>query len=62
LPRAELQQAVTPALWSFMSESRRLRNQRIKCELGVRLRFPTVQDFLEKASVRNVKIGKEAGG
>ncbi|TFW16437.1 SDR family oxidoreductase [Duganella callida] len=48
LPRAELQQVVTPSLWSFMSESRRLRNQRIKRELGVRLRFPTVEDFLEK--------------
>ncbi len=42
LPRAELQQVVSPALLSFMSESRRLRNDRIKRELGVRLRYPTV--------------------
>jgi nucleoside-diphosphate-sugar epimerase len=46
LPRAELQQVVTPALLSFMSESRRLRNTRIKRELGVRLRYPTVADLL----------------
>ncbi|WP_202414345.1 SDR family oxidoreductase [Duganella flavida] len=46
LPRAELQQVVTPALLSFMSESRRLQNKRIKRELGVRLRYPTVADTL----------------
>ncbi|WP_343732166.1 SDR family oxidoreductase [Duganella sp.] len=47
LPRAELQQVVTPALLSFMSESRRLRNGRIKRELGVRLRYPTVGALLQ---------------
>lgn len=47
LPRAALQQVVTPALLSFMSESRRLLNGRIKRELGVRLRFPTVAALLE---------------
>ena len=46
LPRAELQRVVTPALLSFMSESRRLRNGRIKRELGVRLRYPTVGALL----------------
>lgn len=48
LPRAELQQVVTPALLSFMSESRRVRNDRIKRELGVRLRYPTVAATLVK--------------
>jgi nucleoside-diphosphate-sugar epimerase len=38
LPRAELQQAVSPMLLSFMSESRQLSNERMKAELGVRLR------------------------
>ena len=38
---------VTPALLSFMSESRRLRNGRIKRELGVRLRYATVADTLQ---------------
>jgi nucleoside-diphosphate-sugar epimerase len=47
LPRAELQQVVTPALLSFMSESRRLSNGRIKRELDVRLRYATVADTLQ---------------
>jgi nucleoside-diphosphate-sugar epimerase len=51
LPRAELQQVVTPALLSFMSESRRLRNDRIKRELGVRLRYPTVNSALQGKDV-----------
>jgi nucleoside-diphosphate-sugar epimerase len=46
LPRAQLQQAVSPVMLSFMSESRRLRNDRIKRELGMRLRYPTVQAAL----------------
>jgi nucleoside-diphosphate-sugar epimerase len=48
LPRAELADAVTPALLSFMSESRRLRNQRLKRELGVRLRYARVVDCLQQ--------------
>ena len=47
LVRAELQQVVTPALLSFMSESRRLSNGRIKRELGVRLRYATVAQMLK---------------
>ncbi len=49
LPRAELQAAVSPTMYSFMSESRRLRNERIKRELRVRLRWPTVADILATA-------------
>ncbi|HZW20006.1 MAG TPA: NAD-dependent epimerase/dehydratase family protein [Noviherbaspirillum sp.] len=48
LPRRELAAAVSPVLLSFMSESRRLSNERLRAELGVRLRFPRVQDALEK--------------
>jgi nucleoside-diphosphate-sugar epimerase len=40
LARAELAAAVSPMLLSFMSESRRMSNARIKRELGVRLRHP----------------------
>jgi nucleoside-diphosphate-sugar epimerase len=40
---------ISPALLSFMSESRRLANVRLKKELGVRLRYPTVQDGLRAA-------------
>lgn len=46
LPREELKRSVTPTMYSFMSESRRLRNARIKRELRVRLRYPTVADAL----------------
>ncbi len=42
IPRAEAQGRLSPMLLSFMNESRRLRNRRIKAELRVRLRFPTV--------------------
>ncbi len=47
LPREQLQQQVSPLLLSFMTESRRLHNARIKYELGVRLRYPTVQDGVQ---------------
>lgn len=40
LPREQLRAVVSPVLLSFMSESRRLRNDRLKRELGVRLRYP----------------------
>ena len=46
VPRAELSKQVSPMLLSFMSESRRLSNERIKTELGVRLRWPAVSDLL----------------
>ncbi|MCW5298098.1 NAD-dependent epimerase/dehydratase family protein [Herbaspirillum lusitanum] len=50
LPRAELQQQVTPMMLSFMSESRRLRNDRLRNELGVRLRYPDVATLLKTLS------------
>jgi nucleoside-diphosphate-sugar epimerase len=46
LPREQLRTAVSPTMYSFMSESRRLRNARIKRELRIRLRHPTVADAL----------------
>jgi hypothetical protein len=46
LPRAALERAVSPAQYSFMRESRRLANRRLKHELRVRLRYPTVQAAL----------------
>ena len=46
LPRAEVERGVSPMLWSFMNESRRLSNTRMKKELGVVLRHPTVRDAL----------------
>ena len=44
--RAQAQSSVSAMMWSFMNESRRLTNQRMKRELKVKLRYPTVADFL----------------
>src|SRR5450830_1056933 len=57
LPRAELRQVVTPMLLSFMSESRRLHNARLKRELGVRLRYARVADALQSLSADAAGIG-----
>jgi len=46
LQREEVKGAVSPALWSFMEESRRLTNERIKKELQVELSFPTIAHTL----------------
>jgi nucleoside-diphosphate-sugar epimerase len=46
LSRAELERTMPPLRLSFMSESRRLVNTRIKRELRARLRYPRVHDFL----------------
>jgi len=51
LPRAEVERAVSPMLWSFMKESRRLSNDRIKKELGVKLLYPTVGDMLNEMQI-----------
>jgi len=42
--RAEAERSLPPALLSFMSESRRLDNRRMKKVLGIHLRYPTVFD------------------
>ena len=46
LPRALLKERVSPMMYSFMSESRRLTNTRLTEELRIRLIYPTVHDFL----------------
>ena len=48
LPRDAVIAAVTPAMRSFLSESRRLDNRRIKTELRFRLRYPTVRQGLKR--------------
>lgn len=47
LARADLMAQVSPMRASFMNESRRLRNQRLKTELRLRLHYPTVADALK---------------
>jgi nucleoside-diphosphate-sugar epimerase len=44
--RADAERLLEPTLLSFMRESRRLRNARLKRELRVTLRYPSVDDFL----------------
>jgi nucleoside-diphosphate-sugar epimerase len=43
LSRAEVQRTVSPMMWSFMNESRRLTNVRMKQELKVKLMHPSVK-------------------
>jgi nucleoside-diphosphate-sugar epimerase len=46
ITRAEAQRVLPESRLSFMNESRRLTNARMKKELGVRLRYPTVASAL----------------
>lgn len=48
LPRDELRKAVSPMMYSFMAASRRIRNVRLKRELRVKLRYPTVAAALAR--------------
>jgi len=54
LPRSELRAAVTPMMYSFMTESRRLSNRRLKRELRVPLRYPTVAAALRHFATAQV--------
>lgn len=47
ITRAEAGARLSPMLLSFMSESRRLDNQRLKRELRLSLRYPTVREGLQ---------------
>ena len=47
LPRVEAQAQVSSMLWSFMQESRRIKNTRMHGELRLKLRWPTVLGFLD---------------
>ena len=46
LSRAEAAQQLSPMQLSFMGESRRLHNHRLKTELRVALRYPTIREGL----------------
>ena len=51
----EAEARIAPMLLSFMSESRRLSNLRMKRELRVRLRYPTPQVLLEEVAPRDLR-------
>jgi len=50
IDRAEAQRVLPESMLSFMNESRRLTNSRMKQELLVRLNHPTVRDSLKDAA------------
>jgi nucleoside-diphosphate-sugar epimerase len=55
ISRHEAEQRVPETLLSFMRESRRLSNRRMRDELRVRLRYPTVQQGLAEAARRRAR-------
>ena len=55
VPWEEAERRIAPLLLSFMSESRRLSNARMKRELRVRLRYPTPQRLLAEVAPRELR-------
>ena len=53
LARADIATRVAPNLLSFMQESRRLSNARMKQDLAMRLRYPTVREGVAASLVRD---------
>ena len=43
ISRAQARQVLSPALLSYLAESRRIDNRRLLAELGITLRYPTLQ-------------------
>ena len=56
LGREQVKAAVSPVMYSFMTESRRLANDRMKRELQVRLKYPNVADFLDSAECKKAGL------
>ena len=52
LSREEAQRLMSPVQWSFMRESRRIGNRRLKQELKLNLRYPTVDAGIAEAIAR----------
>jgi hypothetical protein len=52
VPRSQAQETLPLMVLSFMSESRRLENQRLKKELKIRLHYPTVKQGLLPLAVK----------
>lgn len=57
IARAEAQRVMPPQLYSFMNESRRLSNARLKRELRVALRYPSVHDGIAAAAAARIPNG-----
>ena len=56
VPRSQAQESLPLMLLSFMSESRRLRNDRLKKELRVPLKYPNVQAGLKPMAASNSPV------
>jgi nucleoside-diphosphate-sugar epimerase len=50
--RTQAQETLPLMLLSFMSESRRLNNERLKTELKIRLQYPTVKEGLQSLAIK----------
>jgi hypothetical protein len=57
ITRAEAMQALPPALLSFMQESRRLSNDRLKKELRLTLKYPSVRATFAAMRADNTATG-----
>lgn len=55
ISRQEAEEQIAPGLLSFMRESRRLTNDRIKRELRIRLLYPTVTHYLSELDLSSAK-------
>lgn len=53
ITRAEAGRTLSATQFSFMSESRRLDNRRIRCELRLRLRYPDVAAGIAAAAIKD---------
>lgn len=53
ISREEAKQRISAIMFSFMKESRRLKNARMKKELRIRLSYPTVRQGIEAARTAN---------
>ncbi|GHD57017.1 SDR family NAD(P)-dependent oxidoreductase [Jeongeupia chitinilytica] len=59
--RADAQAQVSPGLLSYLNESRRLDNARIRRELRLQLRWPCVADWLASRPAQSVRLQAGAG-
>lgn len=57
IARAQAESCVSPGMLSFMRESRRLANTRIKHELHVNLRYPTVAECIARGAAMVAESG-----
>ena len=62
MTRAEADRVVAENLRSFMSESRRLVNGRLKRELRLKLRYPSVREGVAAAVARDRQDPLSAAG